>query len=60
MKTQFDYLNKQYEIDHNCPRCKYGQMQSTYEPVMSRNTIPPFKTMKVLKCFQCSYSWEIS
>lgn len=42
-----------------CTRCLEGQAFWKWEPFSQvHNYIPPFKTIRVLKCFHCSYILE--
>ena len=41
-----------------CKRCLDGQAFWQWEPISKIYTQPPFKTIRVLKCFQCSHRME--
>ena len=42
-----------------CTRCLDGQAFWQWEPISSVYKIPPFKTVRVLKCFQCGFRQDI-
>lgn len=44
----------------SCTKCIDGQALWVWEPVSTRNLIPPFAVMQVLKCFQCSNRLQYS
>ncbi len=42
-----------------CKKCLNGQVFWQWEPISSIYKIPPFKTIRVLKCVQCGFKQDI-